>query len=105
MSVDPEKSGIHDAPRQGSHVDVEELKAHNVMHSEVLVDKDLMATAYEGENREHEMGVWEAAKSHPMACFWAFTMSFTIVWFATSYLWKYLFAVFRTAAGMLRRQS
>jgi len=79
MSVDPEKSGIHDAPRQGSHVDVEELKAHNVMHSEVLVDKDLMATAYEGENREHEMGVWEAAKSHPMACFWAFTMSFTIV--------------------------
>lgn len=60
-------------------VDYEDLKEHNVYHSEVLVNKDLMVNAFDGENREHEMGVWEAAKAHPMACFWAFIMCFTIV--------------------------
>lgn len=59
--------------------DIESLKAHNLEHAEVLVDKDLMNDAFEGENREHEMGMWEAAKQHPMACFWAFTFCFTIV--------------------------
>jgi hypothetical protein len=44
-----------------------------------LVDKDLMNDAFDGENREHALGVWAAAKQHPWACFWAFTMCFTIV--------------------------
>lgn len=48
-------------------------------HSEVLVDQNLMNDAFEGENAEHAMGVWEAVKTHPSACFWAFTMCFTIV--------------------------
>lgn len=47
--------------------------------SGVLINSDLMNDAVDGENREHSMGMWEAAKSHPWACFWAFTMSFTIV--------------------------
>jgi hypothetical protein len=38
-----------------------------------------MNNAYEAENREHEMGLWEAVKDHPMACFWAFVFCFTIV--------------------------
>jgi SP family general alpha glucoside:H+ symporter-like MFS transporter len=38
-----------------------------------------MNDALNGENREHEMGVWAAVKKHPWACFWAFTMCFTIV--------------------------
>jgi MFS transporter, SP family, general alpha glucoside:H+ symporter len=46
---------------------------------EVLTNKDLMSDAFDGENREHEEGVWEAAKSHPWACMWAFIMCFTIV--------------------------
>jgi SP family general alpha glucoside:H+ symporter-like MFS transporter len=50
-----------------------------VVNSEVLVDGDLMGDAVNGENREHEMGVWEATKTHPWACFWAFVMCFTIV--------------------------
>lgn len=46
---------------------------------EVLGNEDLMNSAFDGENAEHAMGVWEAVKSHPMACFWAFFMCFTIV--------------------------
>lgn len=54
-------------------------KENGAVHSEVLVDNDAMNSAIEGENREHQMGVWEAAKTYPWACFWAFTMCFTIV--------------------------
>ncbi|KAJ5794490.1 hypothetical protein N7457_001089 [Penicillium paradoxum] len=50
-----------------------------VEKSEVLVNQDLMNDAFDGENREHEMGTWQAVKSHPWACLWAFTMCFTIV--------------------------
>lgn len=52
---------------------------HDVLHSEKVTTSDLMGDAFDGENREHEMGVWEAAKSHPWACLWAFVMCFTIV--------------------------
>lgn len=57
--------------RQGAHIDV--------VHSKVLANQELMSDAFDGENREHEMGVWEAVKSHPWACLWAFIMCFTIV--------------------------
>jgi SP family general alpha glucoside:H+ symporter-like MFS transporter len=59
--------------------EVEKSEKADILHSEVLANKDLMNDAFDGENREHEMGVWEAAKSHPWACLWAFTMCFTIV--------------------------
>lgn len=55
------------------------------MKSEVLVDHNLMTSAYDGENYEHSQGLWSAVKSHPMAAFWAFTMCFTIVSFNTYY--------------------
>ncbi|GLI77006.1 hypothetical protein PoHVEF18_005288 [Penicillium ochrochloron] len=45
----------------------------------ILDDADLLNDAFAGENKEHEMGAWEAAKKHPWACLWAFTMCFTIV--------------------------
>jgi SP family general alpha glucoside:H+ symporter-like MFS transporter len=66
-------SGIIDEKRD------EEMHEKGVQHQETLSDKDLMANAYEAENREHEMGLWEAIKDHPMACFWAFIFCFTIV--------------------------
>ncbi|KAJ5198582.1 uncharacterized protein N7498_007699 [Penicillium cinerascens] len=50
-----------------------------VHHDEVLANPDLMNDAFDGENLEHEMGVWTAVKAHPWACLWAFTMCFTIV--------------------------
>ena len=37
------------------------------------------AGAIEAENNEHNMGVLEAVKLYPMAAFWAFVMSSTIV--------------------------
>ncbi|KAJ5145686.1 uncharacterized protein N7515_000250 [Penicillium bovifimosum] len=59
--------------------DEKQAEKADVLHSEVLVDSDLMNDAFDGENREHEMSTWEAAKKHPWACLWAFTMCFTIV--------------------------
>ncbi|PYH47061.1 general substrate transporter [Aspergillus saccharolyticus JOP 1030-1] len=56
---------------QGEQVDID--------HVELKPNSDLMREAFDGENREHELGVWEAAKLHPWACLWAFTMCFTIV--------------------------
>ncbi|KAL2799939.1 general substrate transporter [Aspergillus keveii] len=47
--------------------------------SNTLADRNLLNDAVDGENREHQMGVWEAAKRYPWACFWAFIMCFTIV--------------------------
>lgn len=59
--------------------EVDRTEKSDVLHSEDFTKPDLMNDAFDGENREHEMGVWEAAKSHPWACLWAFTMCFTIV--------------------------
>jgi hypothetical protein len=56
-----------------------QVEKADILHSEVLVNADLMNDAFDGENREHEMGTWEAVKAHPWACLWAFTMCFTIV--------------------------
>lgn len=61
------------------HVEVNDLKEKNIRGSEVLVDSNLMNDAFQGENREHEMGMWEAVKLYPMACTWAFIFCFTIV--------------------------
>jgi SP family general alpha glucoside:H+ symporter-like MFS transporter len=44
-----------------------------------LKNNDFMHDAFDAEQREHEQGVWAAAKAHPWACFWAFIMCFTIV--------------------------
>lgn len=60
-------------------VSVHDLKEKDVYHSEVLVDKDLMNDAFQGENEEHEQSMWQAVKTHKMACFWAFVFCFTIV--------------------------
>ncbi|KAF7714748.1 MFS-type Sugar/inositol transporter [Penicillium ucsense] len=51
----------------------------DVFHSEDMATPVLIDDAVDAENREHEMGAWEAAKSHPWACLWAFVMCFTIV--------------------------
>ncbi|EFQ35298.1 hypothetical protein CGRA01v4_05814 [Colletotrichum graminicola] len=51
----------------------------NESNPKVLTDADLMNDAFDGENEEHKQGLWEAAKLHPKACFWAFIVCFTIV--------------------------
>jgi SP family general alpha glucoside:H+ symporter-like MFS transporter len=59
--------------------EVSEGEQVDTLYPEILVNPDLMGDAVDGENREHEMGMWAAAKSHPWACLWAFIMCFTIV--------------------------
>ncbi|KAJ6104766.1 hypothetical protein N7523_011086 [Penicillium sp. IBT 18751x] len=71
--IKDEKDGSYPADKDP------QVEKADVLHSEVLVNSDLMNDAFDGENREHQMGVWQAAKQHPWACFWAFTMCFTIV--------------------------
>lgn len=65
-----EKSGVDEAMREKS------IGGH---HAEILENKELMTDAQNAETREHEMGLWEAVKDHPAACFWAFVFCFTIV--------------------------
>jgi SP family general alpha glucoside:H+ symporter-like MFS transporter len=48
-------------------------------HNDVLRDEDLLNEAYRAENAEHQMGLWEAFKTHKLACMYAFLMAFTIV--------------------------
>lgn len=62
-----------DAPDDGV---LEKSLSHQ---AEIFEDKELMTDAQAAENREHDMGMWEAIKDHPMACFWAFIFCFTIV--------------------------
>ncbi|KAJ5150936.1 uncharacterized protein N7482_010188 [Penicillium canariense] len=72
-------SDSDDKPTGVLHAD-HEVEKIDVHQSEKIFDNtDLMNDAFEGENQEHAMGVWEAVKSHPWACLWAFTMCFTIV--------------------------
>ncbi len=68
------KPSLQEIEVQGS--DEKNLDGHQ---AGAIVDKDLLADAFKAENVEHEMGLWEAAKTHPLACFWAFIMAFTIV--------------------------
>lgn len=82
-------SGFLDSKTAGGEVDhVESPDYHEkggVKQQDVLDDilhhPDALASAYDGETREHDMGVWEAVKLYPMACFWAFLFCFTIVLF------------------------
>lgn len=72
-------SGDNRSTPADSSSDHEVEKVEIQQTEKVLDDADLLNDAFAGENKEHEMGVWEAAKKHPWACLWAFTMCFTIV--------------------------
>lgn len=73
-------SGNADTKREYQHQEqVEEFNEKGGHHKSDFLDPDILNDAYLGENREHEMGSWEAAKKHPMACLWAFIFCFTIV--------------------------
>lgn len=61
------------------HVDAEIQEKQMHTSEAVLGDSNLMQDAFQAENREHEMTLWEAVTDHPMACFWAFVFCFTIV--------------------------
>lgn len=76
-------SGQVEAKRGMAADEVAEKQRVDTDHADILTKPALLENAFDGENREHEMGVWEAAKKHPWGCFWAFVMCFTIVSFRT----------------------
>jgi hypothetical protein len=52
-----EKNPSYEGKREsatGEHVDINELKEHNIANSAILVDADLMVSAYDGENKERK---------------------------------------------------
>ena len=65
--------------------DLESKIQHEVGHHDVYDEKavvsDFKADAIEAENAEHNMTVLQAVRAYPMATFWAFVMSCTIVSF------------------------
>lgn len=46
----------------------------DIYHPDILINADLMKDAVDGENREHDMGVWMAVRTYPCDCSWAFIM-------------------------------
>lgn len=80
----------HDASSRDDNVFVDEKvgDAHHIdaAGNKTLADADLMNDAFDGENEEHNQGLWQAVKTHPKACFWAFIMCFTIVSFPSFFV-------------------
>ena len=61
-------------------VDYEKDDHHdNAIFTEEAKVSDYKADAIEAENEEHNMTVLQAVRAYPMASFWAFFMSCTIV--------------------------
>jgi SP family general alpha glucoside:H+ symporter-like MFS transporter len=69
----PHTGEVEAKPNYGQ--DVEQVE-HVTGKSDAAVFK---AEAMEAEGAEFQMTVLQAAKAYPMACFWAFVMSFCIV--------------------------
>jgi SP family general alpha glucoside:H+ symporter-like MFS transporter len=57
----------------------EDLKGHEAVYAEKADVADYKADAIEAENAEHNMTVLQAVRAYPMASFWAFVISCTIV--------------------------
>src|SRR4051812_33807425 len=89
-------SGTIEPTEKVQEVDVDRVVTH---HSEVLVNPDLMNDAVDGENREHEEGMWASFKSHPWACLWAFIMCFTIVSPFPRIQFTCIFQIFAPSSG------
>jgi len=73
-----------DSKSYGDALEVEAPPAFSQAEDAQTLDEkarvaDYKASAIEAENAEHNMGVLEAVKAYPMASFWAFVMSCTIV--------------------------
>jgi SP family general alpha glucoside:H+ symporter-like MFS transporter len=69
---------------KGTYSDSPEVESYAHVDHAYDLDKDAKAADYkadavEAENAEHNMGVLEAVRAYPMASFWAFVMSFTII--------------------------
>lgn len=51
-----------------AEVKQQDLQEVDIQHAETLKNEEFMDEAVGGENREHQLGAWEAAKTHPLVC-------------------------------------
>jgi SP family general alpha glucoside:H+ symporter-like MFS transporter len=89
MSNLADSKSYGDAPEVEATEGISSQEEHGYDLDEKAKISDYKADAVEAENAEHNMGVLEAVRAYPMASFWAFVMSFTIV----SYLSPFLFSL------------
>ncbi|WVW86046.1 hypothetical protein I302_108084 [Kwoniella bestiolae CBS 10118] len=66
-------------PAQGAEANEKGQIEHVNDVDVVKADANFKADAMQAEKMEHQMTVMEAVRAYPMACFWAFIMSFTII--------------------------
>ena len=78
MSNPIDSKSYGDAPKTEATDGISQVE-HAYDLDEKAKAADYKADAVEAENAEHNMGVLEAVREYPMASFWAFIMSFTIV--------------------------
>ncbi|KFX87731.1 hypothetical protein O988_09314 [Pseudogymnoascus sp. VKM F-3808] len=75
--------GVSEETKSAGVVGIETEEVAPVDNASNLDEKaiaaDYKADAVEAENAEHNMGVLEAMQAYPMASFWAFVMSCTII--------------------------
>jgi SP family general alpha glucoside:H+ symporter-like MFS transporter len=70
--------------KQAYGTDIQNEKGISRVEDSSALDEKALAqqnknAAIDAENAEHNMGVMDAIKAYPMAAFWAFVMSCTIV--------------------------
>lgn len=68
-----------DDAKHGDATEIESKAVHDHDLDEKAKAADYKADAIAAENAEHDMTVMEAVRQYPMAAFWAFVMSFTII--------------------------
>ncbi|KAJ7723023.1 putative maltose porter [Mycena olivaceomarginata] len=76
-------NGIHAQPQTAHEVEAkpsfEKGRIEHEDHTDLKTKAEYKLDAIEAENAEHSMTVMEAVRAYPMACFWAFVMSSTII--------------------------
>jgi SP family general alpha glucoside:H+ symporter-like MFS transporter len=72
-------SDMGDVKPHGDASQIEATAVHDHDLDEKAKVADYKADAIAAETAEHNMTVMESLRAYPMAAFWAFVMSFTIV--------------------------
>ena len=76
--LDSKQTAFGDSPEVEATTGISQVEHANDLDEKAKI-ADYKSDAVDAENAEHNMGVLEAVRAYPMASFWAFVMSFTIV--------------------------
>jgi SP family general alpha glucoside:H+ symporter-like MFS transporter len=74
VKIEPNPEGAN-----GDEINEKARAQQDAPDHNALIDKEILGEASRGEELAHNLITWDAAKTHPVACFWAFFICFTIV--------------------------